>query len=215
MTASWTIRRASLGQERLLRVQTIALHCDPAMAFYGAQRAVPFSRTEGSRSSGSASLSRTALIVAPSSGFRLCIRPCNRLKRLMHARLRQFDGRSTTAFVKGFGRRPLSRSVIRARTGIRPPPVDPFADLPKLLAPAARDNVAVKISGACILSHEPFPYRDIRDSSRASSTPLASMAACGAPTGPAQSACWPTSRRRGVFRPRPGSAHGRDAPADL
>jgi predicted TIM-barrel fold metal-dependent hydrolase len=42
-----------------------------------------------------------------------------------------------------------------------PPPAQPFADLPKLLALAAHDNVAVKISGACTLSHEPFPYKDI------------------------------------------------------
>jgi predicted TIM-barrel fold metal-dependent hydrolase len=42
-----------------------------------------------------------------------------------------------------------------------PPPAEPFADLPMLLALAAHDNVAVKISGACTLSHEPFPYRDI------------------------------------------------------
>jgi L-fuconolactonase len=44
-----------------------------------------------------------------------------------------------------------------------PPPAEPFADLPKLLAMAARANVAVKISGACTLSHQPFPYRDIWD----------------------------------------------------
>ncbi|MFZ3234884.1 MAG: amidohydrolase family protein [Stellaceae bacterium] len=44
-----------------------------------------------------------------------------------------------------------------------PPAAEPFADLPKLLAMAAHDNVAVKISGACTLSHEPFPYKDIWD----------------------------------------------------
>jgi L-fuconolactonase len=44
-----------------------------------------------------------------------------------------------------------------------PPPAQPFADLPKLLALAAHDNVAVKVSGACTLSHEPFPYKDIWD----------------------------------------------------
>ena len=44
-----------------------------------------------------------------------------------------------------------------------PPPAKPFADLPKLLALAAHDNVAVKISGACTLSHESFPYHDIWD----------------------------------------------------
>jgi predicted TIM-barrel fold metal-dependent hydrolase len=42
-----------------------------------------------------------------------------------------------------------------------PAPAAPFADLPKLLALAAHANVAVKISGACTLSHEPFPYQDI------------------------------------------------------
>jgi predicted TIM-barrel fold metal-dependent hydrolase len=44
-----------------------------------------------------------------------------------------------------------------------PPPAEPFADLPKLLALAAHDNVAVKISGACTLSSEPLPYKDIWD----------------------------------------------------
>ena len=44
-----------------------------------------------------------------------------------------------------------------------PPPAEPFAELPKLLALAAHDNIAVKISGACTLSHEPFPYNDIWD----------------------------------------------------
>jgi predicted TIM-barrel fold metal-dependent hydrolase len=42
-----------------------------------------------------------------------------------------------------------------------PPPAQPFADLPKLLALAPHDNVAVKVSGDCTLSHEPFPYKDI------------------------------------------------------
>ena len=44
-----------------------------------------------------------------------------------------------------------------------PAPAAPFADLPKLLALATHANVAVKISGACTLSHEPFPYKDIWD----------------------------------------------------
>ena len=44
-----------------------------------------------------------------------------------------------------------------------PPPAEPFADLPKLLALAACDNIAVKISGACTLSHRPFPYTDLWD----------------------------------------------------
>ena len=42
-----------------------------------------------------------------------------------------------------------------------PPPAQPFADLPKLLKLAVHGNVTVKISGACTLSHEPFPYNDL------------------------------------------------------
>lgn len=44
-----------------------------------------------------------------------------------------------------------------------PAPAQPWAELPKLLALAAHANIAVKISGACTLSHEPFPYKDIWD----------------------------------------------------
>jgi len=42
-----------------------------------------------------------------------------------------------------------------------PPPPEPFADLAKVVALARYDNVAIKISGACTLSHEPFPYVDL------------------------------------------------------
>jgi L-fuconolactonase len=44
-----------------------------------------------------------------------------------------------------------------------PVPERPFADIDKLLALAAHDNVAVKISGAGTLSHQPFPYGDLWD----------------------------------------------------
>jgi predicted TIM-barrel fold metal-dependent hydrolase len=44
-----------------------------------------------------------------------------------------------------------------------PAPAQPWAELPKLLALAAHDNIVVKISGACTLSHQPFPYKDIWD----------------------------------------------------
>lgn len=44
-----------------------------------------------------------------------------------------------------------------------PAPPEPFAGLPKVVALAAHDNIAVKISGACTLAHEPFPYKDIWD----------------------------------------------------
>ena len=42
-----------------------------------------------------------------------------------------------------------------------PPPPKPFADLPNVLSLAEFDNVAIKISGAGTLSHQPFPYQDI------------------------------------------------------
>ncbi|MGE0825183.1 MAG: amidohydrolase [Candidatus Binatia bacterium] len=42
-----------------------------------------------------------------------------------------------------------------------PVPPDPFAELATVLSLAAYDNVAIKISGACTLSHQPFPYPDI------------------------------------------------------
>ena len=44
-----------------------------------------------------------------------------------------------------------------------PPPAQPFADLPKVLALASHDNVVIKITGACTLSHQPYPYKDIWD----------------------------------------------------
>ena len=44
-----------------------------------------------------------------------------------------------------------------------PPSAQPFAELPKVLALAVHPNIAIKISGACTLSHELFPYKDIWD----------------------------------------------------
>ena len=44
----------------------------------------------------------------------------------------------------------------------RPPaPDEPWADIENVIGLAQYDNVAIKISGACTLSHEPFPYPDI------------------------------------------------------
>ena len=45
-----------------------------------------------------------------------------------------------------------------------PAPPEPFGDLPNVLAASQLDNVAIKISGACTLSHQPFPYPDIWES---------------------------------------------------
>ena len=44
-----------------------------------------------------------------------------------------------------------------------PPPAQPFADLPKVLEVARQPNVAIKITGACTLSREAYPYKDIWD----------------------------------------------------
>jgi len=43
----------------------------------------------------------------------------------------------------------------------RPVPSDVWADLPKILELARRPNVVIKVSGACTMSREPFPYTDI------------------------------------------------------
>ena len=44
-----------------------------------------------------------------------------------------------------------------------PPRRSPSPICRKVLALAAYANVAIKITGACTLSHEPFPYRDMWD----------------------------------------------------
>ena len=42
-------------------------------------------------------------------------------------------------------------------------PEEPFAFLPDLLALAQYDNIVVKVTGACTLSQQPFPFDDIWD----------------------------------------------------
>ena len=39
----------------------------------------------------------------------------------------------------------------------------PWADLPKVLELAKRPNLVIKVSGACTLSREPYPFNDIWD----------------------------------------------------
>jgi len=51
--------------------------------------------------------------------------------------------------------------ILQPRTP--PAPEQPWADLPKVLALAKRPNAAIKVSGACTLSREPYPFPDIRD----------------------------------------------------
>ena len=44
-----------------------------------------------------------------------------------------------------------------------PAPAEPWAELPKVLELAKRQNAVIKISGACTLSKEPYPFSDIWD----------------------------------------------------
>lgn len=66
----------------------------------------------------------------------------------------------------GLAKRNPDTQIVLDHVGLRqpfepPPPDDPFGDLPKVLSLAAFENVAIKITGACTLSHEPYPYPDI------------------------------------------------------
>jgi L-fuconolactonase len=70
--------------------------------------------------------------------------------------------------VKGLAARNPNTKIVIDHLGLQqpfepPPPARPFADLPKVLALAAHDNVTIKITGACTLSHQPYPYKDIWD----------------------------------------------------
>jgi L-fuconolactonase len=44
-----------------------------------------------------------------------------------------------------------------------PAPAEPWADLPKVLELATRKNAVIKVSGACTLSKQPYPFPDIWD----------------------------------------------------
>ena len=66
----------------------------------------------------------------------------------------------------GLAERNPDTQIVLDHLGLRqpfepPPPDHPFGDLPKVLALADHENVAIKITGACTLSHSPFPYPDI------------------------------------------------------
>lgn len=51
--------------------------------------------------------------------------------------------------------------ILQPRTP--PAPAEPWADLPKVLDLAKRENAVIKVSGACTLSKEPYPFPDIWD----------------------------------------------------
>src|SRR6202047_4636597 len=44
---------------------------------------------------------------------------------------------------------------------VPPAPPQPWADLPKVLELARRKNAVIKVTGACTLSREPYPFPDI------------------------------------------------------
>jgi len=52
-------------------------------------------------------------------------------------------------------------AIMQPRTPPAPP--QPWADLPKVLDLAKRPNAVIKVSGACTLSREPYPFPDIWD----------------------------------------------------
>ena len=63
-------------------------------------------------------------------------------------------------------RRNPDTQIVVDHLGLVQPPAppaspEPFADLPNVLSLAELGNVAIKISGAGTLAHEPFPYPDI------------------------------------------------------
>jgi L-fuconolactonase len=49
--------------------------------------------------------------------------------------------------------------ILQPRTP--PAPANAWADLPRILELAKRPNLTIKVTGACTLSHQPFPYDDI------------------------------------------------------
>ncbi len=54
--------------------------------------------------------------------------------------------------------------ILQPRTPPAPPQAwAPWADLPKVLDLAKRQNAVIKVSGACTLSKEPYPFADIWD----------------------------------------------------
>ena len=46
---------------------------------------------------------------------------------------------------------------------VPPAPPQPWADPPKVLELARRPNAVIKVSGACTLSRQPYPFPDIWD----------------------------------------------------
>jgi predicted TIM-barrel fold metal-dependent hydrolase len=66
-----------------------------------------------------------------------------------------------------FDRHPDTRFILDhlgiIQPRVPPAPPEPWADLPKVLELAKRKNVVIKVSGACTLSRQPYPFPDIWD----------------------------------------------------
>jgi L-fuconolactonase len=62
-------------------------------------------------------------------------------------------------------RHPDARFIIDHLALLQPrvpgPPAEPWAELPRVLELAKRDNLVIKVTGACTLSKEPYPFPDI------------------------------------------------------
>ncbi len=70
------------------------------------------------------------------------------------------------ALLGELARRNPKTQIVLDHVGLRQPfeppvPPEPFSDLANVIVLAQCDNVAIKISGACTLSREPFPYHDL------------------------------------------------------
>jgi predicted TIM-barrel fold metal-dependent hydrolase len=68
--------------------------------------------------------------------------------------------------VAGLAARNRAATIVVDHLGLAQPmeppvPADAFADLPKLLALAASDNIRVKLTGVFTLSSAPYPFRDV------------------------------------------------------
>jgi predicted TIM-barrel fold metal-dependent hydrolase len=64
-----------------------------------------------------------------------------------------------------FDRHPDTRFILDhlgiLQPRVPPAPAEPWADLPKVLDLAKRKNLVIKVSGACTLSKQPYPFDDI------------------------------------------------------
>jgi L-fuconolactonase len=76
--------------------------------------------------------------------------------------------RGRMAQVAELARRNPDTRIVIDHLGIQQPfeppaPPDAWAELPQVLEVAKQPNVVIKVTGACTLSHEKFPYKDIWD----------------------------------------------------